>query len=802
MDSLDLSSSPSMAATREGDSSAEDVGVLSAVASLRKDAAALYQLRKYAECVDVLNQLLQKKEDDPKLFLFMLSRKSMKILLMDLERRCMRPLGLAIGFFYLHVYPKALSVLEPLFQNIEPMDEGTALHVCLLAAGCCSCYSECTQICLIIVGLARHLWMCFSVFEDVINYLEKAFGVSYVINQVDNGSMGQQQLSNLVSKSSSDSLSQTLSDETIEYETLLSTLDTGGHSLSRLSNLSSVIDLSRNPADRHSTAIDLKLKLPLYKLQLLLLTRSLKAAKREVKLAVNVARGRDSSKALLLMSQLEYARRNYPKAMKLLVASINEPEVGSSIILNNNYRCIYYQRQKHHTSSIFFHKALSNCLSHWKEKPSLSHDKSLLIMYNCGLQYLSLGRPTLSARCFEKADVVFYNRLLLWLRLAECCLMALERGLLKSSATLPHRSEFKVHVIGQGKCRHLSTDSGFLRNGHVRDDPHEAIDCDPKLSMLFALQCLFNALHLLACSEFKSVNSGLPSRSAPLGDKLSSLNLNSGVNGSDSEARSKEMSLGQVNSNGDVKEQRGGKSINAAAACSFPDYVDICRRENQMIKQAALVDLAFVELELGNPLQALSTARMFQNACLSRAWPKEAAEHMLIYLSSGHDMELPYTEDDCQQWQMKATIDAEEPNPGSMITSKSAPEEPQDVVFANPDEARGALHVNLAAVFVMQGDIERAEQHARWALLTMPKSRAAVLISVYLDLKRGNCNEAISKLRRRSGVSFLPRDRNQKTAVANLFFFFKFLGYILRVAVVHISAQAGCPSSEKKDCNI
>ncbi|RVW27518.1 hypothetical protein CK203_052206 [Vitis vinifera] len=41
-------------------------------------------------------------------------------------------LNLAIVWFHLHEYGKALSVLESLYQNIEPIDETTALHICLL----------------------------------------------------------------------------------------------------------------------------------------------------------------------------------------------------------------------------------------------------------------------------------------------------------------------------------------------------------------------------------------------------------------------------------------------------------------------------------------------------------------------------------------------------------------------------------------------------------------------------------------------------------------------------------------------
>ncbi|GAB4828245.1 hypothetical protein Ancab_035157 [Ancistrocladus abbreviatus] len=852
MDSRDASSSSSMAVVREGSPLvADDDGVLSAT-SLAKEATALFQARKYGECVDVLNQLLQKKEDDPKVLHNLglaeffqdgcSDPKKLLEVLMNVKKRCenlahasgeqidatsqpgnkavsvpkgtnamsnqiatadnasmayndefdasLATLNMGIVLFFLHEYPKALSVLEPLFQNIEPIDERTALHVCLLLLDVALATQDVTK------------------FADVINYLEKTLGVSYMINQADNGSAGQQQPPNLVSKSSlvpgnalasddlssdgaatgntvEESLSRTLSDETIEYESLFSTLDIGGQNLSRPSNLSSTNDL-RNPADRSFAAMDLRLKLPLYKVQLLLLTRSLKAAKREVKLAMNIARGRESSRALLLKSQLEYARGNYPKAMKLLAASNNQTEIGSSIIVNNNYGCIYYQQGKYHTSSIFFYKALNNCSALRKEKPrnfsSFSLDKSLLITYNCGVQYLASGKPILAARCFQRASVVFYDRPLLWLRLAECCLMAIEKGLLKSSATLPHGLEFRAHVIGQGKWRHLALENGAARNGHVnsgeRDNLVSETVREPKLSMSFAQQCLLNALHLLNCSESKDVKSSLPLMStaeeSEPNDAALSKNLSQKISsGNDSKIGSKEtVSTGQVNANGDIKEQRGMANVNNTAVNSISEYEDICRREDQMIKQAILVDLAFVELELANPLKALSAARSLlelpecskMHAFLAHLYAaealcllnrlNEAADHLLIYLSGGNAVELPYTTQDCEQWQIKRTIDAEESNPGPLPASKPVPVEPQDV-FLKPVEARGVLYINLATMLAMQGDLEQANRYATQALSTVPENQEAILVSVYLDLKRGNSEEALSKLKRCGHASFL-----------------------------------------------
>ncbi|GMP60188.1 hypothetical protein CsSME_00023167 [Camellia sinensis var. sinensis] len=845
MDSKDSSSNSIVAASS---AAAEDDGVLSATAGLAKDASVAFHSGKFLECVDLLNQLLQIKDDDPKiLHNIAIARyfqrgcsdpKKLLEVLNNVKKRSdeladassenadavgnlgnkialgskgtnsvahqfssansshvygdefdtsLTMLNIAVIWFHLHEYAKAYSILDSLYQKIEPIDEATALHICLLFLD---------------AALASHdPWK----FVDVINYVEKAYCFSNLISQSDNGSSTTQQSSNLVVKSSSlpsnsnatdvsnsDSVansnssespfSRTLSEENLE--SLISSIDMSGQNLARPSGVSTN-DLSRTPADHSISTSDLRLKLQLYRVRLLLLTRNLKAAKREVKMAMamNVARGKDSSMALLLKSQLEYARGNYRKAIKLLMASSNRTEIGISSIYNNNLGCIYYRLGKYHTSTIFFSKALSNSSSLRKEKPlklsTFSQDKSLQIIYNCGVQYLACGKPILAARCFHKASLIFYNRPLLWFRIAECCLMALEKGLLKSGPAQLNGSDVKVHVVGMGKWRQLAVEDGVSRNGKVdfvgTDDCFLGDDKQPNLSLSLARQCLFNALYLLNRSESKCSNSDSPHSSTleenESGEVTSSNNTNyrSG-SGGDPKASNLMVGTGQINGNGDAKEQKGGNGngLNAALPSSISDYEEICERENLMIKQALLADLAYVELELGNPLKALSTARCLlelpecsriyiflgnvyaaESLCLLNR-PKEAAEQLLIYLSGDNNIELPYSKEDCEQWRVIKNLDCEELNGG--FSKNSSLDESQDVMFLNPEEARGALYANQAAIFALQGELEQAHRSVFQALLSIPDSPEAIVTAIYVDLMIGKTQEALAKLKQCSRV--------------------------------------------------
>ncbi|KAG4970754.1 hypothetical protein JHK84_036855 [Glycine max] len=853
MESRDLpSSSPSSTTNRDASfaTDAED-GVFTVVVALAKDAALHFQSGKFAECVEVLNQLLQKKQDDPKVLhniaiaeffrdgcsdpkkllevingIKLIQRKNDELALVLEEQgesvnnvgnkvlgskgsnasahqfsganstststmytdefdSSVAMLNIAIIWFHLHDYAKTLSVLEPLFQNIEPIDETTALHICLL---------------LLDASLACH---DASKSADVLTYLEKAFGVSSV-SQGDSGNTAQQQAANLITKSvpvasnvsaadasssdlgpsanvSENHLSRDLSEDTLDYEAMI--LDMGGQNLARPMGPSSN-DLSRALVDRFST-VDLKLKLQLYKVRFLLLTRNLKLAKREVKLAMNIARGRDSSMALLLKSQLEYARGNHRKAVKLLMASNNRTDTAFSSIFNNNLGCIYYQLGKYQTSSLFFSKALTNCSSLRKDQSlklaTFSQDNSLLIIYNCGVQYLACGKPILAARCFQKASLVFYKQPLLWLRLSECCLMALEKGLIKSSRVPSEKLGVGVCVVGIGKWRQLVVEDQISGNGLV--DSSEGDDCPSedgrlKLSMSLARQCLLNALHLLDSNSANCLKSGLPSNSSVEDNNGSEVSPSKNSNiknshGIDSKAFSVAVGLGQVNANGDTKEQKGVNSqelVQNSLSC----YENVRNRENQLVKQAVLANLAYVELELDNPVKALSVAKSLlelpecsriyiflghvyaaEALCLMNR-PKEAAEHLSFYLSGGNNVDLPFSLEDCEKWQPERTADFEEVNGGSTAAKNSSLEGTQSIVFLKPEEARATIYANFAVMSAMQGEFEKSNILVAQALSLLPNSPEATLTAVYVDLLLGKPQEALTKLKRCSRIRFLP----------------------------------------------
>ncbi|KAK9804215.1 hypothetical protein WJX72_001596 [[Myrmecia] bisecta] len=235
--------------------------------------------------------------------------------------------------------------------------------------------------------------------------------------------------------------------------------------------------------DRHIKVAGLEVGqlVHIYKARLHLQTHNLKAAKREIKAIL--AADPTSPQGLSLKAQLEYLRHNYRKAAKLLTAvptaSRDSPPTASNastsgsgppqpqppadpaaaamsrVTMLCNMGAVQHSQGKHHTAALCFSTALkaaadavaagsaefsdsqqgsgrqsqsvagSSTSSQNADQdqrlplPVFARDVRLQVVYNAGLQALMLRRYASGLQCFEEASAAFYNRPLLWLRMAD-----------------------------------------------------------------------------------------------------------------------------------------------------------------------------------------------------------------------------------------------------------------------------------------------------------------------------------------------------------------------------------------------
>jgi len=252
--------------------------------------------------------------------------------------------------------------------------------------------------------------------------------------------------------------------------------------------------------------------------------------------------------------------------------------------------------------------------------PKFSQDRSLAIVYNASILQLSCGNPKLAACCFQEAAALYYTWPLLWLCLAECCMLALEKGLLAKS--LPKREDVRVMVIGEGKWRRVflptrslgptvaSAKLGLQVDVDAVEDMELLIPQEDRkwfvagklyeLSLNFAIQCLRTAICLIDQWEAIPAEAVTAAAAEEVKDN-DSIKLTDKKGGSSNAAGRPA---------GEWKDRKG---IMAAVAA----YENQRGIEAAGLKVGALSALAYCQLSIEDPLQALHSAEelLRQPAC-------------------------------------------------------------------------------------------------------------------------------------------------------------------------------------------
>eukprot|EP00850_Spirogloea_muscicola_P009882 SM000056S18000 [mRNA] locus=s56:617552:622073:+ [translate_table: standard] len=371
-------------------------------------------------------------------------------------------LNTAVVHHCLHHADQASAIVEPLFRNIEPIDEAAALRVCLLRmdlaldaaqpdkAADVLAYMEKSFAYLLApdegrsvaagAGAAFAPWPPSASQHPAL--LQSSLGGSGDFGAAveGTGSVGGTGAGLAPDLPSGRELSEP--DEGLDDEALNLSLEIPGAARQRSHAAAATAAAATARASNRqlpASASELRLALHLRRARLLLLTRALKATKREIKAALALAR--DSLPALLLKGQLDYSRSNHRKAIKQLVAispaGHSDPALAAAIL--NNLAAVHHRLGKHQMAAFYFAKALQKSSLYLKQRPvplvAYARDRSASILYNAGLQLLLHGSPLLALRCLQEAGMQHRSRPLLWLRLAECCIAAYDSNRVELQAS-------------------------------------------------------------------------------------------------------------------------------------------------------------------------------------------------------------------------------------------------------------------------------------------------------------------------------------------------------------------------------
>ncbi|CAF0959449.1 unnamed protein product [Adineta steineri] len=448
----------------------------------------------------------------------------------------------------------------------------------------------------------------------------------------------------------------------------------------------------------------LKSKISLYKIRCLLMLKSLRTCKKELKQLQNT--NQSSTSLTYARANFEYLKENHIRALKILTnnqqtnASSIPLQTYSSHCFYNNLSCIHFHLHKSAFALFYMRRALAENNRLLIEQLN-NNDKQLIIhhinrkyeiLYNLGIQLLFKHQPLPAFECLIDVIHIYSNNIRLWLRLAECCIM-IYRSSNEDIFKLEEKLKCVLQSIGNGFHHKLILGNCNTSTSSKKSSVNNG---NENCSMEFALYCLKNALTLLPNITEADLQKEEPKLyPAPPGNP---------------------MRIGDMLS---LKY-----SILTSAA-----YVSLCLNDFVSAKNYAT--------NLLNEPRASSGHKYLARLYLSESL---LAMNKIELALSQLDADIIKTENDLSFKMPVTTVDKEEKSD----TPETTPPIPKaDLVTWLPRDARvgqAIVYYNIAAIYAITNDVEKAFKHFNLFVNLFGKTQPAhsFQLKFYLDLLDGN----------------------------------------------------------------
>eukprot|EP00731_Ephydatia_muelleri_P026277 Em0018g377a len=469
-----------------------------------------------------------------------------------------------------------------------------------------------------------------------------------------------------------------------------------------------------------------------------LLHKNVKACKKEVKSIAGTAG--NTPCAHYFKANVEYLRRNFKKALKVLCSAPHMPvatDAGECLasFYFNNLGCVHHQLGKYSLAAHYFKKAIEENDAALNGFPPLDRATPLsgrplnvlgvncrhVILYNLGLQQLFAGYTMAAFDSLLEVVQVFHSNPCLWLRLAEACIASDAKNLDDLSAAQRNRSPVIRMSFGMGLHHKLAVVPVQARiKEHFMYDAHPHSAAMPAPTLEFASVCLRNALFLLP-----------------------------------------PMSTDRAPSS---EGKDGGHDVSVSALPGPP----IQKEKISNLRNAVLVCLSYVYHALGDPVTALGYAQQLLSTPqlpggLKFLGQLYAAEAFILLDRAQEALQLlnPDSISDvsiCPP--MVATLQPNDPTeeskpskaPSTESTYKSAKSVavgmdkfPETVMVA-----RAIMMFNLSSLYAVKKDFDRARKTLAQAVPLFGKDAPpqAILLSAFIELSQGKASRALQILHR------------------------------------------------------
>lgn len=696
------------------------VGVTDAERELANNAHVEFESKQYDRCLISLNKLSELRKNDPKVQhnkivaqfyhsncrgteecgrnLFQIRKQIEKESgdtgeeLDDIDTAHLL-YNESVIYFHLRQYTKALQILERLFKIVEPLEESLGYKICFLLS-------------------------------EIYLTLYKADKAHNVLSLLESLVFG--------------------SNKPVESQIIQ-----GGLQI-QLGPGSQTAPLTIKEVDE-----SLKIHVHQHKARLNILLKSMKACKREIKTVLNT--NNMTPEGLFLKSNFEFLRQNFRKSIKLLNSAPKPNDLverGQSVstMYYNNLGCIHFQMHKYNLAAFYFrkslqenNKALSSLPPVDKNAPVSSRAMVTLgvnrrheILYNLGIQLLFSGRPVVAFDCLVEAVQIYHTNPRLWLRLAECCIVAFQLSDDFRQQCIK-KSDVVQDVVGSGPHRKIVLSPQTDKQCSTEESKGQSAAM-PACSLAFASLCLQNALLLLKSAEVTQVH-----------EPESVLETQPGK---------EDDSLGQET---DPLSDSGGfsrsSSIQSETSVPAPPGPPVKLRELPHLRCSILVCSAYVALGLGDNVMALAHAqRLLSQSNLVGALKFLGhlyAAEALIKLNRLPEAIMHLSTENISNIHITPASTTAEVGSGENVDKDKESSKPHACDKINfPEslnEARASFLVNLAGVYSLRSEFDKARKCLQQACslgYSKDLSARVVLLAVYIELQSGNTAGALQTIKK------------------------------------------------------
>ncbi|XP_066289974.1 CCR4-NOT transcription complex subunit 10-like isoform X2 [Branchiostoma lanceolatum] len=504
-----------------------------------------------------------------------------------------------------------------------------------------------------------------------------------------------------------------------------------------------------------------------YKARCCLLAKSIKACKREIKAVINT-QGMTST-TIFLKANFEYLRHNYRKAVKLLSSIPDAPrmiELGEwiPVMFYNNLGCIHFYMKKYNLGAFYFKKAMQENDNRAQQLPkrepgqvlsgrplhTLATNKHYELLYNAGIQLFHAGRPLAAFDCLIESVQVYHSNPRLWLRIAECCIAANQETPEEESKGIPSKKQMSSQgVVGSGFHRKLVVMSPSQKvNKFTPNGQSSAI---PVANLEFASICLKNAAMVLP--EEPGAKDAGNAGHAGAGVQLGGHGLDSG-------------------------DMFDGSLLGDSGCVAAPPGFPLKPLEAASLRCSVLACSAYVSLGLGDNVTALHHAQTLltqpslsgsltflghlyaAEALISLDQVSEAIQHLNPDNVSDVSVSIPGTVDSTEKG--KGSDEGEE-RESQAVHSQYYPHSLQS--------AKATLMFNLASAHCLRSEFEKAKKCLHQAASLIPPNEIppqAIMLGVYLELQSGNTKLALQIIKKNQLIPLMKgNDSNAPLPTSN-----------------------------------